>query len=68
MSLMLQLMLRPAGNTHASPPLQVIARFGKWLYAAMYKSYLMFFKVEGLLAVGGWERAAQKDYNTFWDP
>jgi hypothetical protein len=48
--------------------MQVIARFGKWLYAAMYKSYLMFFKPEGLLAMGNWPRAAQKDFQTYWHP
>ena len=47
---------------------QVIARFGQWLYNAMYKSYLLFFKPEGLLAVAGWEGAAQKNFNTFWSP
>lgn len=34
---------------------KVIARFGQWLYNAMHRSYLMFFKVEGLLAVAGFE-------------
>ncbi|KAI8462753.1 MAG: hypothetical protein J3K34DRAFT_446719 [Monoraphidium minutum] len=35
----------------------MIARFGMWLYNAMY---LLFFKAEGLLAVAGWRGAAQK--------
>lgn len=47
---------------------QTIARMGKWIYQAMYKSYLMFFKVEGLLAVAGWPGAAVKDFNRFWAP
>ena len=44
----------------------VILRLGKWLYDAMYKSYLLFFKPEGLLGVGGWPGAPQKDYHQFW--
>ena len=45
---------------------QVIARMGAWLYDAMYRSYLLFFKPEGLLAAGGWPGAAQKQFDTFW--
>ncbi len=41
---------------------------GKWIYQAMYKSYLMFFKVDGLLAVAGWPGAAAKDFQQFWAP
>jgi hypothetical protein len=32
----------------------------------MYQSYLKFYKIEGLLAMGGWPNAAQKDLTTFW--
>ncbi|KAK9814383.1 hypothetical protein WJX72_004937 [[Myrmecia] bisecta] len=46
----------------------VIGRTGKWMYQAMYKSYLMFFKPEGLLGVGEWPGAAQKDFTQFWRP
>ena len=36
--------------------------------AAMFQSYLMFFKHEGLLAAGGWPGAAEKDFGMFWAP
>jgi len=47
---------------------QVIARMGHWVDQSMYNSYLRFFKPEGLLGLGGYPGAAQKDYNTFYHP
>jgi hypothetical protein len=47
-------------------PLQVIMRMGKWLHQAMYTHYLAFFKTEGLLAMGEWPHAQQKDFGHFW--
>ncbi|KAK9916158.1 hypothetical protein WJX75_009514 [Coccomyxa subellipsoidea] len=47
---------------------KVIARMGKWNYEALSKSYLMYFKPQGLLAAGGWPGAAQNDYDQFWHP
>jgi hypothetical protein len=40
--------------------MQTIRRQGKWSSEAMLQSYLMHFKTEGLLAMGGWKGAAQK--------
>jgi hypothetical protein len=31
---------------------------GRWLHQAMFKSCLLFFRPEGLLAAGGWPGAA----------
>lgn len=45
---------------------QVILRMGKWLHQAMYTHYLSFFKTEGLLAMGGWPHAQNKDFSHFW--
>ena len=39
---------------------------GKWLYEAMSKSYLKFFKPSGLLGAGGWPGAANNYYKQFW--
>lgn len=39
---------------------------GKWLRQAMYTHYLSFFKTEGLLAMGDWPYAQQKDFSHFW--
>jgi hypothetical protein len=39
---------------------------GRWTHDAIYQSYLKFYKLEGLLAMGGWPNAAQKDLTTFW--
>ena len=47
---------------------QVIARMGKWLYEAMSRSYLKYFKPSGLLGAGGWPGAANNDYKQFWHP
>ena len=49
---------------------QVIARMGRWnqAAAAMFQSYLMFFKPEGLLASGSWPGALEKDFGMFWAP
>lgn len=33
---------------------------------AMQKSYLKFFKPDGLLVLGGWSEAAQKHFDIFW--
>lgn len=38
---------------------------GRWLRQAMYKSYLKFFKPEGLLAIGGWP--IEKPHGLYWD-
>jgi hypothetical protein len=46
--------------------LQVILRMGKWLRQAMYTHYLSFFKTEGLLAIGDWPYAQQKDFAHYW--
>jgi hypothetical protein len=35
---------------------QLIARLGRWLRTALNTSYLRFFKPEGLLAAGGWDK------------
>ena len=45
--------------------LQVIARMGKWIYEAMYKSYLEFFKASGLMGAAGWEGAATNELRMF---
>lgn len=48
---------------------QVIGRAGNWLKDAMYKSYLMFFSPEGLLAAGNWPGATKKEFDMhFWHP
>lgn len=39
---------------------------GKWLRQAMYTHYLSLFKTEGLLAMGDWPYAQQKDFAHFW--
>jgi hypothetical protein len=39
---------------------------GKWLRQAMYTHYLSFFKTEGLLAMGDWPYAQQKDFGHYW--
>ena len=44
---------------------QTIARMGRWLRQAMYKSYLKFFRAEGLLAAGGW--SIEKPHGFFYD-
>ena len=36
--------------------------------AAMFQSYLMFFKHEGLLASGAWPGAAERDFGLFFAP
>ena len=46
--------------------LQVIKRMGHWIYDAMVKSYLTFFKPAGLLAAGEWPGAAKNDYGQFF--
>ena len=47
--------------------LQTIQRLGRWLRDALYKSYLRFFKPDGLLSLGGWPGAAQKRFErAFW--
>ena len=45
---------------------QVIARAGRWLGDAMYKSYLHFYKPEGLLGSGDWP--IDKPHALFWAP
>jgi hypothetical protein len=47
---------------------QVVARMGKWIYQAMYKAYLLFFKPEGLLAMGGWPNAGKGETQMYWHP
>jgi hypothetical protein len=44
----------------------VIGRQGRWLHQAMFKSYLLFFRPEGLLAAGGWPGAAERDFDHFF--
>jgi hypothetical protein len=39
---------------------------GKWIYQAMYRAYLLFFKTEGLLAMGGWPDAAKGETQMYW--
>jgi hypothetical protein len=39
---------------------------GKWVYQAMYKAYLLFFKTEGILGMGGWPNAAQGETQMYW--
>ena len=46
--------------------MQVISRMGHWVYQALYRSYLLFFKPAGLLAAGDWPGAATNDYSLFW--
>ena len=46
--------------------LQTIRRMGHWLYDAMTKSYLEFFKATGLLGAGGWPGAATNELHMFW--
>jgi hypothetical protein len=46
--------------------LQVICRMGGWLYDAMYKSYLEFFKASGLMGAAGWEGAATNELKLFF--
>lgn len=41
---------------------------GKWLYTALFQSYLMYLPPEGLLGAGWWPGAAQKDFNQYWHP
>lgn len=48
--------------------LQTIGRMGRWLHQALTKSYLLFYRPEGLLAAGGWPGAASKDFSQFWAP
>jgi len=43
-----------------------IMRMGHWLHQALYNSYLMFFKADGLLSLGGWPEAANKNFKMFW--
>jgi hypothetical protein len=45
---------------------QIIQRLGRWQMTALQKSYLTFFKPEGLLVLAGWKEAAQKDFSKFW--
>ncbi|KAK9868889.1 hypothetical protein WJX84_000649 [Apatococcus fuscideae] len=49
----------------AGVPDETIARMGRWLRQAMYKSYLKFFRAEGLLAAGGW--SIEKPHGFFYD-
>lgn len=47
--------------------LQTIHRLGRWLKDALYKSYLRFFKPDGLLSLAGWPQAVQKRFErAFW--
>ena len=39
---------------------------GGWLYDALYKSYLEFFKAAGLMAAAGWEGAATNELRMFF--
>lgn len=39
---------------------------GRWLHQAMFKSCLLFFRPEGLLAAGGWPGAATRDFGQFF--
>ncbi|KAL3160328.1 hypothetical protein ABBQ38_15496 [Trebouxia sp. C0009 RCD-2024] len=44
----------------------VIARMGGWVYEAMYKSYLEFFKTAGLMGAAGWEGASTNEFRMFF--
>ncbi|DBA92404.1 TPA: hypothetical protein ACH3X1_002643 [Trebouxia sp. C0004] len=44
----------------------VMCRMGGWLYDAMYKSYLEFFKASGLMGAAGWEGAATNELRMFF--
>ncbi len=46
--------------------MQTIERMGKWAKAAMYKSYLKFYKPEGLLAAGEWP--IEQPHGLYWAP
>ena len=54
------------GNAVSIAMMQTIARMGRWLRQAMYKSYLKFFRAEGLLASGGW--SIEKPHGFYYDP
>lgn len=45
---------------------QTIARFGQWNQDVMYKSYLAFFKPEGLLLLGGWTQPGKVDFTSYF--
>ena len=47
-------------------PVRVIARMDKWIYEAMYQSYLEFFKPSGLMGAAGWEGAATNELRMFF--
>lgn len=55
----------PAANVLGTI-VQIIQRLGRWQLNALQKSYLTFFKPEGLLVLAGWKEAAQKDFGKFW--
>ena len=45
---------------------QIIQRLGRWQMNALQKSYLRFFKPDGLLVLGGWKEAALKEFDKFY--
>ncbi len=45
---------------------RVIRRSRKWLYDSLSRSYLEFFKADGLLGAGGWPGAATNELHMFW--
>lgn len=49
------------GGQHSDLSMQVIRRSGKWLYDSQSKTYLDFFKADGLLGCGGWAGAATNE-------
>ena len=48
--------------------MQMVQRLGKWLADPMFKSYLQFFDIKGLLAIGDWPEAANGNTHMFWQP
>ena len=66
---LIKVILACARLNNACMWLQVIMRHGRWQFStAMFQSYLMFFKIEGLLASGNWPGAAEKDFGMFFAP
>lgn len=44
----------------------MIARYGRWAYNAMARSYLAFFSPDALMSLGDWPGAERKDYRYYW--
>ena len=45
---------------------QSIARVGKWNLKDLQVSYLNYYALDALIALGGWEGAANKDFGQFF--